>query len=64
MEFERQMMRDERYYLNPEHFNPDRFSRESANNLRVIEGLDKDDYDPLNVVFGFGRRLVALKITM
>lgn len=62
MEFDRQMMRDERYYSNPEHFNPDRFSRESAINL--IEGLDEDDYDPLNVVFGFGRRLVALKTRM
>lgn len=60
MEFDRQMMRDERYYSNPEHFNPQRFSR--ANNL--IEDLDRDDHDPLNVVFGFGRRLVAVKIRM
>lgn len=63
MEFDRQMMRDERYYSNPEHFNRDRFSRESA--IKLIEGLDEDDYDPLNVVFGFGRRLlVALKTRM
>lgn len=53
------MMRDERHYSNPEHFNPDRFSREST--ISLIEGLGKDDYDPLNVVFGFGRRLVTLK---
>ena len=41
------MMRDPRRYTSPDQFNPDRFL--------ATEGTEPE-YDPRNVVFGFGRR--------
>lgn len=49
------MMRDERIYLNADQFCPDRFSRSSDFTNYNEKGLE-EDYNPLNVVFGFGRR--------
>ena len=45
-------MHDARYYHHPEIFNPNRFLQ------KIDNGLSEDDYNPLNVVFGFGRRYV------
>jgi cytochrome P450 len=47
-------MRDERYYQEPDQFNPDRFL------VKTVGGLNEEDYDPRGVVFGFGRRLADL----
>ena len=48
-------MRDDRYYPEPDRFNPDRFLQTSYG------GISEEDYNPLNVAFGFGRRLVNAK---
>ena len=47
-------MRDEMYYPEPDQFKPDRFL------VKTVSGLSEEDYDPRGVVFGFGRRLVAI----
>lgn len=46
--FSRQFTRDEKYYPEPESFNPNRF-------LRNV-GLGEGSHNPLKIVFGFGRR--------
>lgn len=46
----RQFMQDERFYPNPSRFDPGRFLSGSYG------GLGIEDYNPLNVIFGFGRR--------
>ena len=46
----RQFLHDEPYYPDPDKFDPSRYSRSKES------GLNEDDYNPLNVVFGFGRR--------
>lgn len=43
-------MRDERFYPGPDRYSPDRFLQKSYG------GMSEEDYDPLNVAFGFGRR--------
>lgn len=43
----RSMLRDPRRYTRPENFNPDRFV--------PYEGVEPE-YDPRQIVFGFGRR--------
>ena len=50
----RQFLHDERYYPDPDKFDPSRYSRSKES------GLNEDDYNPLNVVFGFGRRWAYL----
>lgn len=46
-------MRDEDIYTEPTEFSPDRFLKPSVHG---------DDYDPKNVIFGFGRRCVTMGI--
>lgn len=43
-------MQDERFYPNPSRFDPGRFLS------GTYGGLGIEDYNPLNVIFGFGRR--------
>ncbi|EPS98990.1 hypothetical protein FOMPIDRAFT_1050990 [Fomitopsis schrenkii] len=42
------MMRDPRCYSSPDNFNPDRF---------LVDDNKGPEYDPRNIVFGFGRRV-------
>jgi cytochrome P450 len=42
------MTRDEQMYPEPELFNPERFMNE--------DGTEADPADPMDLVFGFGRR--------
>ncbi|KAI5119697.1 hypothetical protein M0805_003582 [Coniferiporia weirii] len=54
-----QMMRDERYYRNPDEFNPERFLKKvtdtSYDYMHALGSFDAGD--PSSVVFGFGRRI-------
>lgn len=58
--FSRQFTRDEKYYPEPESFNPNRF-------LRNV-GLGEGSHNPLKIVFGFGRRyafhIICLPLSM
>jgi cytochrome P450 len=47
------MLRDEEIYPDPELFNPDRFIRDGK--------LDFGKRNPVDIVFGFGRRCVFFK---
>lgn len=44
-------MHDERYYLEPNRFSPERFLKPN-----LASGLVEAAQDPSNIVFGFGRR--------
>lgn len=46
--FSRQFTRDEKYYTEPESFNPNRFLQNTS--------LGEGSHNPLKIVFGFGRR--------
>lgn len=55
------MMRDERYFKDPNVFNPERFREKvislNGNSIKALNGLDNDD--PISLVYGNGRRCVA-----
>jgi cytochrome P450 len=43
------MLRDERFWDNPEEFKPERF----------LQGLKEGQVDPKSLIFGYGRRLAT-----
>jgi cytochrome P450 len=43
------MLRDERFWDDPEEFKPERF----------LQGLKEGQVDPKSLIFGFGRRLAT-----
>ena len=52
------MMRDERFFSDPETFNPDRFADKveaaGTDNAQAMAAFNPDD--PSSIVFGIGRR--------
>ena len=52
------MMRDPKYFPDPEVFNPGRYREKvqklEGNSVQALNSLDNDD--PSAIVFGFGRR--------
>lgn len=50
-------MHDPEVYSDPEAFNPERFLRRKAGSDELVFELDPTVFDPMNVAFGFGRRI-------
>ena len=57
-------MHDERYFKEPDAFDPERFRKTveglQGNSIKALNGLEKDD--PFSVVYGFGRRYMASQL--
>ena len=49
------MCHDETHFPSPNEFNPDRYFRNTTEDVREEPTLDL--HDPRNIVFGFGRRI-------
>lgn len=50
-------MHDPEVYSDPESFNPERFLRRNTDTDELVFELDPTVFDPMNVAFGFGRRI-------
>ena len=54
----RQIMRDERYFPEPEEFKPERFAEKPEN------AASEEIFNPFNSVFGFGRRYAFIQLLL